>query len=151
MFDLSTELRDAPLHLVQLRLDLSLKRILLLNRIVLGGRHRFLRFLNNLVTRHRLIRRSNRDNHEHVEQPDSHSPPQPSDMIVHRNPLHSTDVHLVLEYNFCLSESHRARTMTRDARVKREGQEPKRERYLSQVSIAAVCVVGEKAKGTATL
>src|SRR5690348_1006870 len=86
MFDLSTELRDAPLHLVQLCLDLSLKRILLLNRIVLSGRHRFLRFLNNLVTRHRLIRRSNRDNNENVEQPDSHRPPQPSDMIVHSNP-----------------------------------------------------------------
>src|SRR6185295_15725524 len=127
------ELGDAHLHLVQFRLDLSLKRILLLNRIVLGGRHRFLRFLNNFVTRHRLIRRANWDNNQNVEQPDSNSPPQPSDMIFHRNPLHSTDVHLVLEYNFRMPESHRARTMTRDAPEKREGHEPKSAPYLSQV------------------
>jgi hypothetical protein len=43
------------LHLIQLCLNLPLKRIFLLTRIVFGGRHRLLRFSDNRVTRHRLI------------------------------------------------------------------------------------------------
>jgi len=50
-----------------------------------------------------------------------------------------------------MAESHRARTMTRNAWEKREGHEPKRDRYLSLVIIADVCVVGERVEGTATL
>ena len=55
MVDWSTELRDARLHLIQFRLNLSLRPNFLLNRIVLGGRHRLLRFTDNPVTRHRFI------------------------------------------------------------------------------------------------
>ena len=50
-----------------------------------------------------------------------------------------------------MTESHRARTLTRDAWEKREGHEPKRDRYLSLVIIADVCVVGEKVEETAML
>ena len=50
-----------------------------------------------------------------------------------------------------MAESHRARTLTRDAWEKREGREPKRNRYLSLVIITDVYVVGEKVEGTATL
>src|SRR5438105_5182430 len=106
MLDLSTDLRDAHLHLIQFCLDLSLKRILLLNRIILGSLYCFLRFLNNFVTRHRSIRRSNWDNNEDVEQPDSHRSPQPSGMMFHSNPS------IPLMYISCWSITSACRKVT---------------------------------------
>jgi hypothetical protein len=55
MVDLPTELRNTHLHLIQFCLNLSLKRIFVLNRIVLGGHHRLLRFPDNPVNCHRFI------------------------------------------------------------------------------------------------
>ena len=63
------------LHLIKFCLNSSLKRIFLLNRIVLGGPQRLLCFPNNPVSRHRLLRRSSRGNHGHGEQPYSHDTP----------------------------------------------------------------------------
>ena len=98
MLDLPTKLRDMHLHLIQFCLNLSLKRIFLLNRIVLGGPHRLLRFPNNSChPSPAYLPLQPLTKYGYGEQPYSHDTPQPSDIILHNNLLHPVDMYAPFE------------------------------------------------------